>query len=259
MNTTDYTSKVDHLLDDTGTYKKVDRDPTKTIESKLRQFLQNQERLGTISKETYRQTMCNNGIIPRFYALPKIHKDNIPMRPIVSFCGSTLYNFSKFFKNIIAPLVGNNEFHVKNSHDFIQDLSSLPNLSPDDRMVSFDVTSLFTNTPLNLALQVLEMKLNQDRTLSTRTKISIRDIMYAIRICVNNRYLFRIPKSNLLTSRRTSYGILLVSNSGKLSHGTYRGSCHSFLPSPHKTLAKICRRYIRHHQSISYSRIPCTP
>ena len=37
------------------------------------------------------------------YALPKIHKQDIPLRPIVCFCGATLYNLSKFLKSVIAP------------------------------------------------------------------------------------------------------------------------------------------------------------
>ena len=40
--------------------------------------------------------MCLNGKLASFYGLPKVHKENVPLRPIVSFCGATLYNLSKF-------------------------------------------------------------------------------------------------------------------------------------------------------------------
>ena len=42
--------------------------------------------------------MTLNGRVPSFHALPKIHKPNVPLRPIVSFCSSTLYDLAKYIK-----------------------------------------------------------------------------------------------------------------------------------------------------------------
>ena len=69
--------------------------------------------------------MCLNGRLSSFYALPKIHKQDIPLRPIVSFCGATLYNLSKFLKSVIAPLVGNSVHHVTNSTVFVQEINNM--------------------------------------------------------------------------------------------------------------------------------------
>ena len=68
--------------------------------------------------------MCLNGRLSSFYALPKIHKQGIPLRPIVSFCGATLYNLSKFLKSVIAPLVCNSVHHVTNSTIFVQEINN---------------------------------------------------------------------------------------------------------------------------------------
>ena len=38
---------------------------------------------------------------PRFYGQPKIHKPGVPIRPIVSYSGSPLYNFNKYIANIL--------------------------------------------------------------------------------------------------------------------------------------------------------------
>ena len=59
---------------------------------------------------------------PRLYGQPKVHKPDIPLRPIVSFIGSPTYALSKKIVNILAPLVGNTEFHVRNSSDFVESL-----------------------------------------------------------------------------------------------------------------------------------------
>ena len=41
---------------------------------------------------------------PRFYSQPKIHKPGIPMRPIVSYSGSSLYNLNKYIANVLIML-----------------------------------------------------------------------------------------------------------------------------------------------------------
>lgn len=62
--------------------------------------------------------MCLNGRLPSFYALPKIHKPGIPLRPIVSYCTSPLQPLAKFLKCVLSPLVGTTEHHIKNSTEF---------------------------------------------------------------------------------------------------------------------------------------------
>ena len=47
------------------------------------------------------------GCVPtKFYGLPKIHKPDTPLRPIVSSCGSVTYGVAKELAKILKPLVG---------------------------------------------------------------------------------------------------------------------------------------------------------
>ena len=57
---------------------------------------------------------------PQLYGLPKIHKKDIPMRPIMLFINFPLYDLSNFLCKLLSPLVGNTEFTVKNSYEFVQ-------------------------------------------------------------------------------------------------------------------------------------------
>ena len=50
---------------------------------------------------------------PRIYGLPKVHKPNVPLRPIVSCIGSSLYQLSKYVASLIFLLVGQTDSHVK--------------------------------------------------------------------------------------------------------------------------------------------------
>jgi len=61
----------------------------------------------------------------RLYGQPKVHKPDIPVRLIVSFIGSPNYALSKKIVNILARLVGNTEFHVRNSSDFVNSINGL--------------------------------------------------------------------------------------------------------------------------------------
>ena len=84
---------------------------------------------------------------PRFYGQPKIHKPGVPIRPIVSYSGSPLYNLNKYIVNILKTYVKHENNSTKNSTTFSNYIRNVP-IEDDDIMVSFDVTSLYTNIPI---------------------------------------------------------------------------------------------------------------
>jgi hypothetical protein len=73
-----------------------------------------------ISKTTYEKLYSSDGLSPRFYGLPKIHKPEIPLRPVVSFVNYPTYGVSSFLAKILSPVVGNTENTVKNSCPFAE-------------------------------------------------------------------------------------------------------------------------------------------
>ena len=56
-------------------------------------------------------------------------------------------------------------------------------------LVSFDVMSLFTNVPTDLAIQVAKEKLEQDDTLHERTYLNIDNIISLLELRLNATYL----------------------------------------------------------------------
>ena len=81
------------------------------------------------------------------YGLPKVHKSDYPARPVLSTIGTYNYKLAKFFVSILHPYTSN-EFTVKDAFSFVSEITSF---TGSDRLVmaSFDVSSLFTNIPLN--------------------------------------------------------------------------------------------------------------
>lgn len=43
---------------------------------------------------------------PKLYGLPKVHKPNVPLRPIVSQIDSPTYDLAKHVASVLQPLVG---------------------------------------------------------------------------------------------------------------------------------------------------------
>ena len=88
------------------TYKEITKDPTNTIKNKLINILKNIKTKTVLGTNTYKSMYPTGCVPPKFYGLPKIHKPDTPLRPIVSSCGSVTYGVVKDFAKILKPLVG---------------------------------------------------------------------------------------------------------------------------------------------------------
>jgi len=95
-------------------------------------------------------TENSDATTPRLYGLPKLHKENILLRPIVSFTDSPTYGLAKGLSSLLKPLTGKYKHHVRNSSDFASSITH-ELLQTDEMMVSFDVVSVFTKVPIQLA------------------------------------------------------------------------------------------------------------
>ena len=185
--TSDYYEKLLLSLKDETTYKAIKQDQTKSIERRLNAFIFDLLKRDRITKQQYYFLRISDSCTPRLYGLPKVHKKDFPMRPIVSFINSPLYNLSKYLSKLLSPLVGKTKFTLKNSYQFA-DLLKDVNVESNKCMVSFDVVSLFTKIPINLAKDVACEQLINDVTLSERTEMTINDIEIALNFCLNNTY-----------------------------------------------------------------------
>ena len=58
----------------------------------------------------------------------------------------------------------------------------------EEILVSFDVVSLFTKVPIELAIHVAKEQLQEDNTLEHRTALSINDIIQLLEFCLKATY-----------------------------------------------------------------------
>ena len=175
------------MLADTNTYKILKSDPTNKYKETLIKKLDDLRARNLISDRLYYQLKPTSENPPRFYTTPKIHKPVLAMRPIVSNCGTILYQLAKYLTGILKPLVGKSPYHLKNSQQLVKDLQSV-SIGPNEEFVSVDVSALFTSIPTDKALVIIRKRLEEDTTLFDRTDLPIDDIMDLMEMCLNCTY-----------------------------------------------------------------------
>ena len=102
LEKTKYLNEIKTMLSDTRTYIPLKKDPTNTTQKKVNDLIKNWEKKNYINDSMAKSLKSDNPLPTRFYGLPKIHKPNNPLRPIVSFCGSPTYNLAPFYSKILS-------------------------------------------------------------------------------------------------------------------------------------------------------------
>lgn len=180
----DYEQKMNNLLADTSTYKPLNKDPTtkqQTINNNLISRWVNEL---IIDLKTAYLLKIHNAQPPRIYGLAKTHKQGIPLRPIVNFIQAPTYNLSKYLANILTKITGKSEQHVKDSWSFVEHIKK-QTIPPNHILVSLDVISLYTNTPIKVALEVIEKKWD---TISENTHLPKAEFIEAVKLCLDSSY-----------------------------------------------------------------------
>ena len=161
MDLRDYNLKAYRLLGDTDTYVKLQNLPCVTkvqlefnrevrkIANTLRDKEQKEIVLSKISKKV--------PSLPYFHGIPKVHKPGCPLRPIVATCNSPQSVLAEWLADQLSPYLGKfSNTHLLHASDFIDKLKHLGPV--EGKMVSLDVTALFTNVPLEFVLSKLKEK-----------------------------------------------------------------------------------------------------
>ena len=122
----------------------------------------------------------------KLYGLPKVHKDGIPMRPVISMINTSQYRIAKYLDSKLKPLLSS-EFTCRDSFEFVEVISNLD--VNNNFMVSFDIVNLFTNVPLHetidLCCKLWRNNVNEHHLVD---EIAFRELLYFA--TSNLRFLF---------------------------------------------------------------------
>lgn len=107
---------MNELHKDTDTYNDVKRNPLRSLQSKVNNILLNFNDNNYLDfnydKNCLTQT---NTVIPRAYGLPKIHKLNYLLRPIISTINSPIHFLSKLIDSEIKNCLNRRKSYISNS------------------------------------------------------------------------------------------------------------------------------------------------
>ena len=106
------------------------------------------------------------------------------MRPIVSFCGSPTYELSKYLTTILKPLTNESRHKLQSTETFIDAIKTVQ-IPDDHKLVSFDVKSLFTSIPLQLALDCTATAIENS---TTKLPLPTDDLMDLLNLCLTSTY-----------------------------------------------------------------------
>ena len=121
MNKHDYINEGLRQLSNTDFFRQVPKDPTKKTSTEIQSFFNRMKNLKLLPIEHIACLTLKNCRSPIFYLLPKIHKQNNPVRPIVSACDSPTENLSSYVDSFLKPLAQ----RVNSYNQFLQKLNDL--------------------------------------------------------------------------------------------------------------------------------------
>ena len=202
-----YNSKLNDLLCDTSTYRVVNGDLTLRTQNSINGMISDWLKKGYIYCKESRTLKSYNSVCPKMYGMLKLHKENMPMRPIVSNINAPTFKVAKFLSEIINKILGCNLYHVRDSWSFCNFIRGVK-VPAGYIMVSFDVISLFTNTPVDLVIKAIENRWDEIESLSPLPKT---EFVSTMKLILNTTYFSfnnTIYKQNFGTAMGSSLSVV---------------------------------------------------
>ena len=183
----EYVQKAETITDG---YQAVMKNPTPKLEAQTKRVIKD-TLTGKVPDKIVRSVTPSGSRTAELYGLPKTHKTNVPLRPIVSSCGDPLDKLAWLLERIITQLLVFVPAHLTNTLDYLQRLSTqFPSGLPAGSIIfSVDVSNLYGSIPTSEAieatLKLIEKHLDKVDTFG----LTIPDIELLLKHCLENNYV----------------------------------------------------------------------
>ena len=128
---------------------------TKKIINELKDLKQN----GKITPQLYNKFVPRGSFCPKLYGLPKLHKQGIPLRPIVACTKAPASNIGKRLSTAFKPLLFSQKSYICNLVDLVE---KLKNVNIFTIISSSDIVVVYTNIDVKVSEQLLENKISDN-------------------------------------------------------------------------------------------------
>nr|VZI05252.1 unnamed protein product [Spirometra erinaceieuropaei] len=155
MDKAEYCTKLGNLLMDEEAYVPSTVSEFKKLVNSINNTIGKLRKAGALTRREALAAKASDTAMARFYGLPKVHKQGVPLRHIVSLRGTPTFGLSKWLYQRLCFLTKYSEWTVKLAEEFLTRITHLE-VEADEVMVSFDVISLFTSIPPALAIDIID-------------------------------------------------------------------------------------------------------
>ena len=139
-----YISEGERQLGDVNIYRPLDSEPTTEFRDQLKTLLSDLVSQGVINDQMAQFSLPDDPRPARFYLLPKVHKQGIPGRLVISGCGSLTEKTSELVDWFLKSYIPSVDSYLKDSFHFLKKLRSLASLHQSSLLVTLDIVNLYT-------------------------------------------------------------------------------------------------------------------
>ncbi len=153
-------------------------------ETELKDILKRLLKNKSIDQKFEKLLTCQGSQPAKLYGLTKIHKAGHPLRPVLSMIDTVQYRVAKVLDSLLSPLISN-DFEIRDSFDFKDFILNQAPKCDSECMVSFDVSSLFTNVPIDETIDLCE-KMWDDNSSSVNKIMDKQALKELLKFCAKN-------------------------------------------------------------------------
>lgn len=147
MNKSDYENKIYAMINDPNTYTETNVDDSTDTKLKADLLIQDLENQGLINKKKSIYLTNFEPKCPIFYGVPKIHKQNWPLRPIVSQIDGPTSRLNELVDKYLYIAEKSIPCLLQDTTAYLQLLAKNKHCDPGTFLVTMDIVSLYTNIP----------------------------------------------------------------------------------------------------------------
>jgi hypothetical protein len=158
INSNEYLDKVNSFLR-TNNFNTLTKDPTEQFQKSTHKAMQDCNLI--IEKRQIRHLIQKKPAPPNLKAQLKLHKADIPIRPVINNRTAPAYKLAKYLNKILSQHITlHNHYVATNSTKLANDLTRLE-IRENRCMLTFDIKDLYVNIPISETLNIVNTKLLQ--------------------------------------------------------------------------------------------------
>lgn len=155
MDKEEYIQKCYSMLEDTNVYTQIFEDDLYKAKEECDKFLLGLLNFNYINTNQFNTLTLFKPKVPIFYGIPKVHKKDVPLRPIVSQIDGPTYGINKLIDKYLFVAEQRVPNLIKDTISFLNYVEDNKHITSNTLLVTLDVKSLYTNIPQDESIEYI--------------------------------------------------------------------------------------------------------